>query len=272
MPANRLSVLRIALLLAAALGVAGAGQGAPLPAGKPTKAEVRAKVLELRKILDAGGANYLAVEKACLGFKALGLPERVQARLAELYLEAKADEKIAILYVLERVGVENATRALPAIASDFATARPKHPNTMSFASYYVVERFMRLAWKKVPNARGPEGRDGVKETALRKGEVEEPPPPPPPARSSADGLVSTGTVADRKALLQVVLAKGLHRRDKAGKRTYALPKVEEDGWARVIGDHAFVRLRTTHRGVDLLFRRSAKGEWGYLATLGQWVN
>jgi hypothetical protein len=41
---------------------------------------------------------------------------------------------------------------------------------------------------------------------------------------------------------------------------------------RVVGRHAFVRLRAKSSGADLLFAKDGKGKWALAAVLGHWVN
>src|SRR5205085_9642173 len=93
---------------------------------------------------------------------------RVQELLAELYAEPKGTERLTLLHILKRVGVEHATKAFPLIASDFAAARPTHPNDMSFAGFYVVEHFMHLAWKKVPAEEREKKKEPVQYTDAEK--------------------------------------------------------------------------------------------------------
>ncbi len=259
-----LSVLAMSLFSAGILVSASAGEGE----GKPTVAELKARLATLRANWKFTSEQGLA--DAIVELKKLGPAQKVQGIMADLYLDAtKEDERIFLLVVLNRVGVEHASKALPAIAADYAVARPKHPNDMSFAGFYVLEKFMGLAWQKLPAEKKNKGPDETKDV---KGN---PPPPPPapdenkPNKVAADGFCHTGSPADRKAITQFLLD---HKLQVVGKKTYPIPVADNIDWVRVVGKHAFVRLRGESSGVDYIFVKSKDGEWCYLASLGHWVN
>src|SRR5205085_931673 len=92
-------------------------------------------------------------DRAIADLKGLGPSSKIQRMLGELYPDANAKERITILHILNKVGVEHAVAALPQFAADFAVARPNHPNDMSFAGAYVLEKFMHLAWNKLPSTK-----------------------------------------------------------------------------------------------------------------------
>lgn len=234
------------------------------PTDRPTPAELKVKVAEVQ-LLIARHASCADIESACLAIKALGQPERIGSVLAQLYAEAEKEERITILHVLKRTGARHVVAALPLIAQDFAAARPDHPNDMSFAAFYVLEDIMHQSYKQLP-ADNPKGKD-VKQPQRAKDEPEI--KVKPHDRVSEDGLVSVGTAKDRSAIRRAIEDRKLHR---IGKQVYNLPSEDSTDWLRIIGDHAFVRLRGDHHGVDYLFMRSDKGKWSLLTTMGEWVN
>jgi hypothetical protein len=238
------------------------------PTPKPTPAELKAALAPVSQ------AYYRSSDQsftdAVTAFKKLAPAATLQAMLADLYPNADAKDKVVLLAVLNQIGVEHAVKALPAIAADFAVARPKHPNDMSFAGFYVLEKFMGLAWKKLP-ADKKKGQEGKK--SVEKGKDEPKPKPPDehkPNKVSPDGYAHTGSPADRKAIGQFILAHNLHIEEKKAK-AYPIPPAEDTDWVRVVGNLAFVRLHGDSRGVDYIFIYY-KGEWSFLADLGHWVN
>src|SRR5262249_9209951 len=147
-----------------------------------------------------------------LALKAQGPVLRTQALLADLYPAANADERYAILWTWGILGVEGAVKALPQVVEDYAAARPKHPNPMSFASHRVLRRFIGLAFQKLPREDGFHLDQRPKDPDARAGQK--------PTRSSPDGLVHCGSRADREAIRRVVVAKKLHEDEGAGKDPY----------------------------------------------------
>jgi hypothetical protein len=258
---------RVASLVVLLVISSSAAAFVPLPPSeaKPTKEEIALKVREFRDILPNSSDAYF--EERVEEFKKLGSPIRLQTVLAELYIESKHDERVAILHVVKYIGVEYGRKALPKIAQDFAVAWPNHPNDMSFAAFYVLDKFMDLAWEKLPRHER-ERRD--KRIELRRDDVPEPEAMPP--RASRDGWTHTGAPGDWQAILQIVVAKKLHHYGKIGERIYPLPAKEDADWIRIIDDHAFVRLRGKSSGTDFIFSRDAKGEWSLLCVMGQWVS
>jgi hypothetical protein len=243
-----------------------ASSAGTLPAPKPTKAEVKAKVSAAQIALETG--TDLDFQKTVMDFKTLGPPPRLQELLAELYPESNHKEKVVLLHLLEKVGVEHAVQALPAIAADYAVARPKHPNDMSFSGFYVLEKFMRLAWKKLPAEKDLEKKADVPEGKKPPKQVI---PEDKPTKVAADGFTHTGSVADRKAIRQIVLTKKLYFWQGKKDKVHPVPTAENTDWVRVIGNNAFVRLRGETRGSDYLFVKE-KGQWLFQAELGHWVN
>ncbi|MBY0229239.1 MAG: hypothetical protein K2W96_08185 [Gemmataceae bacterium] len=234
---------------------------APLDPARPAKAEILDAVGRLAARM-AGGMTAHDADLAADALKGA----RAQRVLAARYALAKEPERRAILYVLNRIGVEQATEAMPAVLADLAASRPRHPNDMSFASYYVAERFMHLQWKKLPAARD---KKDEKQMERREGEK---PPPKPETSSSEDGKTTTGTLADRQELRRLVEEGKLHRREGKRGGMFPLPDPVEMGWVRITAGHAFVRLRGRSSGTDLVFKRGAGGKWALLCVMGQWVN
>lgn len=251
------------LTFAAVLRAADSPRSSPAP----TREALEARVKEAQQLVFED-----ELQKAVAELKALGPTPWLQAKLGELYPAADAREKLTILHLLETVGVEHAINALPAIANDYAVASPKHPNDMSFAAHHVLEKYMQLAWKKLPAARNAHPKKETKDHPARR---EKPKPKPPaehaPNKVAPDRFTHTGAPADRKSIRQFVLDHKLHVVGPKGK-TYRVPPVADTDWVRVIGRHAFVRLRGPSSGVDYLFLKTKDGAWCYLATLGQWVN
>jgi hypothetical protein len=258
-PPRRISnaVLGLFVLATACSAAAGAG---PSPA--LTKEALKARVKQAQQIVFEDEFRRAVAE-----LKALGPAPRLQQMLSELYPDGDAKEKVTVLRLLEAVGVEHTVKALPAIAADYAVARPKPPNDMSFAGFYVLEKYLRLAWKKLPPAEGVD----------RKKDAPVPPKTPePPAEHTLnavapDEFTHTGSPADRKTIRRHVLENKLHIIGPKA-RTYPVPPAADTDWVRIIGSHAFVRLRGPSSGVDYLFLKSKDGKWCYLATLGYWVN
>jgi len=204
--------------------------------------------------------------------KAWGPPSRIQELLAGFYPGAGKQERLAILYILnfhtlKEAGCESALEAFPAIAGDFAKARPHHPNSISFQGFYVLEQFMHFAWRKLP-AHANQRKLQTKLTDLEPGAVITRVDSP---RASADGLVDVGTREDRKAIVEIILAKQLHRK-RPHNEDYSLPNANETAWIRVMGGHAFVRMRGDSSGTDYIFIRRGRGEWTLLTSMGDWVN
>ncbi len=240
----------------------------PLDLSAAAKAEALKRVAALARDMEAGNTAFGA-EEAADAIGKLGNPVAAQRVLAGRYPHAKEIEKCAILYVLNRIGVEGAVGAMSAIADDASVHRPKHPNNMSFATFYVLDRLMHHAWGRLP--REDKEEKEAKEGEAKRGEDDPPPPPVPTSRVSKDGTVTTGTLEDRKELLRLVVAGGLHLRERR-REGYPLPEAGEMDWVRTLAGHAFVRLRGRSSGVDLLFRKDAKGKWVLATTLGHWVN
>jgi hypothetical protein len=236
---------------------------------KLTVTELKARIHKLQQGPVTQSAD--GFDKAIAELKALAPPTLLQSMLADLYAEAMSKDKITILYVLDKVGVEHAAKALPPIAADFAVARPKHPNDMSFAGFYVLEKFMGLAWKKLP-AKDRDGKKvGDKKIDVKPIPKHEPVDEKKPTRVAADGYTHSGSIVDRKIIREIILeSKLLTVQGKT--KPYVVPAAEDDDWVRVVGDLAFVRLRGKSRGSDYLFIRSKAGHWSYLANLGHWVN
>src|SRR5436305_1970941 len=103
----------------------GAAPGTPV-AGKPTAAELKARLVALRQVFASGTEQ--AMKDAVAELKQLKLAPPMQELIADLYPGAEPKERVVLLYILDKIGVEHAVKALPAIATDFAVARPKHPN------------------------------------------------------------------------------------------------------------------------------------------------
>jgi hypothetical protein len=235
---------------------------------KLTVVELKARIHKLQEPSVTQSAD--GFDKAVAELKALAPASQLQTMLGDLYTEATPKEKITILYVLDKVGVEHAAKALPLIAADFAVARPKHPNDMSFAGFYVLEKFMGLAWKKLP-AKDRDSKVGDKKIGVNPIPKPAPVDDKKPTRVAADGYTHSGSIVDRKIIREIILeAKLLIVNGKP--MPYVVPPAEDDDWVRVVGNLAFVRLRGKSRGSDYLFTRSKAGHWSYLANLGHWIN
>jgi hypothetical protein len=256
------------MLTRSALAVSLLAGFVPLPPdeSKPTKEQVAIKIREFRDLLPHSSAAHF--EERVREFRKLGAGERLQRLMVELYPEVKADERVAILHVIKYLGVEHARPLLPRAAQDFAAARATHPNEMSFAAFYVLDKFQDLAWRKLPR----EDEQGREKEEAKKQDQQRGPPRPDPARVSPDGVVSAGLPADRGAILKIVAEKKLNQSEGRRPIAYPLPPDHDTDWIRIIDGHAFVRLRGESSGVDLLFMRTPKGEWTFLCTLGAWLN
>lgn len=254
-----------ACFLACASNLAEGRQGTLV--NKPTRAEIQASIAEIQKL-----SFDEEINEALARLKKLGPLPRIQETLGDIYHGANHKDKVTILRMLDRIGVEYAVGAFPAIAADFAVARSKHPNDMSFASFYVLEKFMRLAWKCLPSDKDMEKK------ADKAKVLEEPKQGMPdnykPTKVSLDAFTHSGSVNDRKAIAALITAKKLNISDHEGKpaKHYPVPGADDADWVRVIGNHAFARLRGQSSGVDYLFVKSKQGQWELLATLMKWVN
>jgi hypothetical protein len=231
---------------------------APVPLELPAKAkaEVLKRVVALSK-------RMVTADEAADAIKAIGNTVAAQRVLAARYPHADTQEKCAILYVLNRIGIEGAGDALGPIAADFAIARKTHPNDLSFATFYVLDLMKAHAWKVLPEPREKKGEP-------KRGDGG-PVKVPPPTRVTKDGGVTTGTLAERKELVRLIVAEKLRLSPRKGA-AYDLPDAADQEWVRVVGKYAFVRLRARSRGASVLFAKDGKGKWALAAVLGHWVN
>src|SRR4051812_12040325 len=94
----------------------GAAPATP-PAGKPTAAELKARFMALRQVFASGMEQ--SMNDAVAELKQLALAPPMQELIADLYPGAEPKERVVLLYILDKIGVEHAVKALPAIATDF---------------------------------------------------------------------------------------------------------------------------------------------------------